>query len=174
MLDLQLTQVALVGARMPVFQRFGYNDRNQLTMHRVSPLSEDGRLLAMTPAEQRSHFLSFFPVWVHNIIVDPGFPDREVLLQPLRRFEGELRDARSDEVVSTVLSAGFQSRPLDPLNLPDDMPLRQRCVLVMSLGIWQEAFRELQDTLVSALCDQVDAVDDWLESLRVEGNALLD
>jgi len=172
--EFQLTHVALVGARMPVFQPFGYHNRNELAMRRVSPLPEGQSLTAWMPDRQRRHFNDSFPVWVHNIIVDPEFPSRPRYLQSLRRFEGELRDGRSDEVVSAVLSAGFRNQPMDPLVLPEAMPLRQRCALVMNVGVWQEAFRQFQETLLELLCADIEDIDSWLESIRIEGCVLLD
>ena len=57
-----------------------------------------------------------------------GFYTRNEL--SLRRFEGELRDSRDDEVISAVLSNGFRNQTFDPLNLPNNMPMRQRCAVV--------------------------------------------
>ena len=42
-----------------------------------------------------------------------------------------------------MLSAGFKSQPLDPLNLPAVMPLAPAlCALVMQIGVWQDAYRK--------------------------------
>ena len=102
------------------------------------------------------------PLWVHNIIHDPLFPGRDRLLMALRRFEGELGDNKTDEVVATVLSAGFKNKHMDPLNLPRTMPMRQRCAMVMHLAVWQLAYRELENAIVRQLNEDRAALAKWL------------
>jgi hypothetical protein len=158
--EFQLTHVALVGARMDAFRAHGYRDRNELTMRVVVP--GDIASLAELPAEEIPIALkSQLPIWVHNIITDTAFPRREKLLMPLRRFEGELQDSKHDEVVASVLSAGFRNQHLDPLNLPAVMPMRQRCAIVMHLGTWQEAFKALEQDLVAILSGYADELVRW-------------
>ena len=117
---------------------------------------------------------SQLPLWIHNILADPGFPQRDKLLMPLRRFEGELYDSREDEVVSAVLSAGFRDQTLDPLDLPASMPMRQRCTMVMQIGPWQDAYRRLEHDLVSLLTNCAAEVESWLDSAREPSHATID
>jgi hypothetical protein len=160
MREFQLTHVALVGARMEAFRTQGYRDRNELAMRVVIPPGAD-TLLALPAGEIPVAFRSQLPIWVHNIISDPSFPRRDTLLMPLRRFEGELQDSRHDEVVASVLSAGFRNQTLDPLNLPPVMPLRQRCAIVMQIGTWQEAYRSLERDLVRILSGCAEDIVRW-------------
>lgn len=161
--EFQLTQVALVGARIAAFNPYGIHSRSELVLQRVSPDFGQQQLPELSPAELRSILCGQLPLWVHNILVDPDFPGRERLLMPLRRFEGELHDNRDDIVVSAVLSAGFRSQNLDPLDLPDSMPMRQRCALVMQIAVWQEAFRRVEQEVISLLTELVPQLQDWLE-----------
>jgi hypothetical protein len=158
--EFQLTHVALVGARMSAFEKYGFSTRNELSMCRVPPDSGSS-LAAMPEQELRLSLGAELPVWVHNIIADPGFPGRDSFLMPLRRFEGELFDSRSDDVVSAVLSAGFKDQTLDPLDLPVNMPMRQRCALVMQVTVWQEAYRALEQDLVDILVGRAAQLDEW-------------
>ena len=129
----------------------------------------DADSLVDLPARERPIALQAqLPLWVHNIISDPSFPRRETLLMPLRRFEGELQDNRSDEVVAAVLSAGFRGQPLDPLNLPAVMPMRQRCAIVMQIGAWQEAYKALERDLIAGLSGLVEELVRWCELYRDE------
>ncbi len=86
----------------------------------------------------------------------------------LRKFEGELRDHRNNEVIATVLNCGFRNRQMNPLELPDSMPLRQRCNMLMHLGPWQEAYRELERQFTAILASEVNQLDLWLASSRSE------
>ena len=148
--EFQLTHIALVGARMDAFREHGFRDRNELAMQVIIP--SDTETLAELPVEEVPISLrKQLPIWVHNIISDTSFPQREKLLMPLRRFEGELQDSKQDAVVASVLSAGFRNRHLDPLNLPEAMPMRQRCAIVMQIGTWQEAYKALEQDLVGVL-----------------------
>jgi hypothetical protein len=160
MTEFQLTHVALVGARMPTFKPYGFDDRNQLALRVVTPEGVSS-LEQLAAAERLSTLCAQLPLWVHNIISDPHFPQREQLLMPLRRFEGELNDNRQDEVVASVLSAGFKSQPLDPLKLPSVMPLRQRCALVMQIGVWQDAYRVLEQDLTKMLARNLAEISRW-------------
>jgi hypothetical protein len=158
--EFQLTHIALVGARMDAFRPHGFQDRNQLAMRVVIP--EDGPALTDLPEEELPIvFRAQLPLWVHNIISDPDFPQREKLMMPLRRFEGELLDSKHDEVVASVLSAGFKNQTLDPLNLPSVMPMRQRCSIVMQIGVWQEAYRSLEQDLVEILSRYAGEIIRW-------------
>ena len=158
--DFQLTHIALVGARMTTFKAHGFHERNQLALRVVIPLNCEQ--MPTLPTQALRHSLQDqLPLWVHNIISDTEFPQREKLLMPLRRFEGELHDNRSDEVVSTVLSAGFKNQPMDPLNLPAVMPLRQRCALVIQIGVWQDAYRRLEQDLLELLVEYAQDIARW-------------
>jgi hypothetical protein len=163
----QLTHVALVGARMDAFRSLGFRDRNELALQVVVPPDVAG-LADLSPEERIIALKAQLPLWVHNIISDPSFPRRDKLLMPLRRFEGELQDNKGDDVVAAVLSAGFRSRPLDPLNLPPVMPMRQRCAIVVQIGPWQEAFRALERDLIATLADYLDEVVRWCGLYRRE------
>ncbi len=172
MTDLQLTHVALVGARMDLFQRYGIRTRGELSLRRITPPSPTP-LEALYREERYARLAAQLPLWVHNILVDPEFPGRERLLMTLRRFEGELRDHRHDEVVSAVLSAGFSNQPLDPLQLPDSMPLRRRGELLMQIDVWLAAYRQLENELVAILCDQARELDRWMASAHASSQACI-
>ncbi len=164
MSDFQLTHVALVGARPESFVPLGYRARSELVMQRVQPDLGGRTLQSLPEREARQLLCEQLPIWVHNAISAPGFPLRDRLQMALRRFEGEMRDSRDNEVIASVLSAGFRDRQFDPLNLPESMPMRQRCSLVMQVGVWQEAYRLLEDDFVAALVDNAALVDQWLTS----------
>lgn len=172
--DLQLTHIALVGARMAVFKPYGFVDRNQLALRRIAPDTGGRPLTSLSAPQLHTMLAEQLPVWVHNIIADPDFPSRHKLLMPLRRFEGELQDNKRDEVVACVLSAGFRNQTLDPLHLPDTMPLRQRCALVMHIGVWQDAYRALESEVVALLSLHVDEVSRWVERCRDPGYASIE
>jgi len=162
MAEFQLTHIALVGARMSAFKHYGFADRNQLAMRRITP-HMGGRPFEDIPAGQLAATIrDELPIWIHNIISDPDFPGRHALLMPLRRFEGELYDSKNNEVVAAVLNAGFKSHTLDPLNLPAVMPLRQRCALVMHLGVWQEAYRKLEEDVIDILSKHTNEICHWV------------
>jgi hypothetical protein len=163
MKELQLTHVALLGARMDLFQRYGVRTRGELPRCCIVP-RESGPLADLYPEERYARIAALLPVWVHNIVTDPEFPQRERLMMALRRFEGELRDHRDDEVVSAVLSAGFRDQTLDPLDLPDALPMRERCELLMQIDIWLSAYRELENDLVGTLCEAAPELDSWMAS----------
>ena len=158
----QLTHVALVGARPESFASLGYRTRSEMAMQRVVPDLGGRSLHSMPVTEARPLLRKQLPVWVHNAIAAPGFPLRERLQMALRRFEGEMHDCRDNEVIAAVLSAGFRDQQLDPLNLPESMPMRQRCSLVMQLAIWQEAYKLLEEEFVEALLDGAPLIDQWL------------
>lgn len=168
MSEFQLTHTALVGARINSFRPYGYNSREELTMCRVVPEMPgdrpgQGSLKALL-AEQ-------LPLWIHNIITDPDFPERDRLVMPLRRFEGELRDNKNDEVISSVLRHGFRSLQLDPLDLPRTMPMRQRCAMVVHLRIWQEAYNRLSGEVVDILAANSEQLGRWCEFARLPEHA---
>lgn len=174
MLEFQLTHVALVGARISSFRPYGYKARNELAMRRITPDTAGMSLLELPSRPLGELFKSQLPVWIHNILADPGFPQRDKLLMPLRRFEGELHDNRDDEVVSTVLSAGFRDQTLDPLDLPESMPMRQRCSMVMQIDPWQDAYRRLERDLVNVLTSCAAEIECWLDSAREPSHAMID
>ena len=163
MKELQLTHVALLGARIDLFKRYGIRTRGELPRCCIVPRGS-GPLADLYPEERYARLAAQLPVWVHNIVTDPEFPQRGRLMMALRRFEGELRDHRDDEVVSAVLSAGFRDQPLDPLDLPDSLPMRQRCELLMQIETWLSAYRELENDLVGILCEVAPDLDRWMAS----------
>lgn len=168
MSEFQMTHVALVGARMQSFTQLGFNSRSELTMHRALPAPGPILLQHMDQDEVRKLFTQQLPIWIHNVITDQAFPGRERMLMHLRRFEGELRDNRDNEVIAEVLNSGFRNRQFDPLELPESMPLRQRCSMLMNVEVWQESYRQLQTAVVKVLTDEVEAIDIWLATAQPE------
>jgi hypothetical protein len=114
------------------------------------------------------------PIWIHNIITDPEFPKRRKLLMPLRRFEGELKDKKDDEVVSAVMSAGFRSQTFNPLDLPKTMPMRRRCSMLAHIGVWQEAYQKLENDILDIMSDEASAVTQWCELARQPGRSTVE
>jgi hypothetical protein len=174
MTDLQLTQVALVGARIELFRVFGFASRSAIALRRVAPILVPRTIDSNGDAGLRRCFKDNLPVWVHNIINDPLFPSREQLLMPLRRFEGELHDGRDNEVVSTVLSHGFRNENFDPLNLPEGMCLSERCAMVAHLSIWKAAYRRLEQDLSDILTDNYDCIASWCEYARQTDHVIIE
>ncbi len=166
MTEFQLSHVALVAARISAFEPLGFNNRSQLAMRRVVPLPAGTSLAAMDEEGRRETLREQLPIWVHNILADPEFPRRDRLLPPLRRFEGELRDNKDDEVISSVLSHGFRNQAFDPLNLPGTLSMRERCAILAHVQTWEEAFLPLRQALVDELAAQADALDKWCEYAR--------
>lgn len=162
MSEFQMTHVALVGARIDSFIALGFHSRSDLTMCRALPVAGPTALQQMDQRELKTLLASQLPIWIHNCITDIGFPARNKMLMHLRRFEGELRDNRENEVIATVLNAGFRNRQLDPLALPESMPLRQRCSMLMHVEPWQAAYRELETALVNILASEAEYLDTWL------------
>ena len=163
MYDFQLTHVALVGARMSAFHAYGYKARTDLTLCRVAPEYAGVSMDSMPTEELRDKLRVQLPLWVHNIIADHEFPSREKLLMPLRRFEGELKDSKDDEVVSAVLTKGFMSETFDPFNLPKSMPVRERCAILAHLQVWQDAYRVLEKDLLDLLVEHAEELAGWSE-----------
>ena len=93
---------------------------------------------------------------------------------PLRRFEGELKDKKDNEVVSAVMSAGFKSQNFNPLDLPKTMTMRRRCSIVAHIGVWQEAYQRLEEEIVSVLTAEAPAIVQWCELARQPGNATIE
>ena len=174
MSEFQLTHVALVGARISSFREYGFKDRNQLAIRRIVPDMGEIDLAELSERQQRDLLAAQLPIWVHNIIADPDFPVRHKLTMPLRRFEGELSDSRNDEVVASVLSAGFRSQMMDPLNLPDFIPLRERCAILMHIDVWQDAYRRLEADLVDILCAHAADISRWMKMSREPEYATID
>ena len=167
MTDLQLTQVALVGARIEQFREYGYASRGALALRRITPTLLPRGVDKDDDARMRSYFKEKLPLWVHNIINDPLFPCREQLLMPIRRFEGELHDGRNNDVVSSVLSHGFRNQHFDPLNLPEGMCLSERCAMVAHLSIWKAAYRRLENDLSDIMAENYDRIASWWDYARL-------
>ena len=174
MSELQLSHIALVGARISDFSSYGVTSRNELKMRRILPTQEGKPLNELDTDERRATLAAQLPVWVHNIITDPEFPRRKKLLMPLRRFEGELKDKKDNEVVSAVMSAGFKSQTFNPMDLPKTMPMRRRCSMVAQIGVWQEAYQRLEDDIVNIMSDEASAVSQWCEQARQPGHATIE
>lgn len=168
MSEFQLTHVALVGARIDAFFPFGFHTRSDLNMRRIFPDTGGTALASLDADAFRQHMEQALPLWVHNIVTDRDFPGRSTLAMCLRRFEGELRDHRDNEVIASVLNSGFRNRPLNPLALPDNMPLRQRCAILMYADVWQDAYRQLSRELSTLLQAQAAALDHWIATASPE------
>ncbi len=166
MTEFQLSHVALVAARISAFEPLGFNNRSELAMRRVVPLPTGTTLAAMDDETRHKALSEQLPIWVHNILVDPEFPRRDRLLLPLRRFEGELRDNKDDEVISSVLSHGFRNQTFDPLDLPGTLSMRERCAILAHVKTWEEAFLPLRQALVDDLSANAGALDRWCEYAR--------
>ena len=162
MSEFQMSHVALVGARMNEFVPLGYRSRSELTMRRALPQPGPLPFQHMDQGELKRVLASQLPLWVHNCVSDLDFPARDRLLMHLRRFEGELRDNRDNEVIATVLNSGFRNRHLNPLDLPESMPLRQRCSMLMHMETWREAYGTLESALVDILASEAEQLDAWL------------
>lgn len=171
--EFQLTHVALVGARMSVFQPYGFRTRDELAMRRVAPEMAGLAVDALPQKELRQWLVGQLPLWVHNIIADPDFPNREKLLMPIRRFEGELRDNKTDEVISAVLSKGFRNENFDPYNLPRNMPVRQRCAILAQINVWQEAYGHLERELLDLMLQQPEDIARWSEYAKHPSHATI-
>jgi hypothetical protein len=174
MAELQLTHIALVGARMSAFQGLGYQARDEISIRRIAPSRPQGGLESLGQDELKSHLGEQLPIWIHNIISDPDFPNRVTLIMPLRRFEGELADNKRDEVVSAVLSSGFRNQDFDPMHLPKEMSMRERVAIVAHLDIWQEAYQALSESVLEILCEQAGALDHWCDMAEQPDFELID
>lgn len=174
MSEFHLSHIALVGARMETFCEFGISNRNELKMRRVSPSGFEDSVKRLSVADLKKLLVEQLPLWIHNIITDPDFPKREQLLMPVRRFEGELKDKKADEVVCAVMTAGFKSESLNPLNLPKEMSMQQRCEMVAQINVWQEAYQTLESDILEIMSDQVTAVAQWCSSARLPGNSYIE
>jgi hypothetical protein len=166
MSDFQLSQIALVAARMSAFESLGYQTRQELAMRRVTPADTGKGLGQLEELDRREVLREQLPIWVHNVLTDPEFPQRDKLLLPLRRFEGELRDNKNDEVVSAVLSHGFRNQNFNPLALPKDLPMRERCAILAHLQVWEDAFHSLEEELVGLLSKNATSIDRWCDYAR--------
>lgn len=171
MSEFHLSHIALVGARMETFSELGIINRNELKMRRICPaVFED----AIDSLDIDALLVEQFPLWIHNIITDPDFPQREQLLMPLRRFEGELKDKKGDDVISAVMTAGFKSESLNPLDLPKDMSMQQRCAMVAQITVWQEAYQSLENDILEIMSDQVPAIAKWCALARQPGKSYIE
>ena len=168
MSEFQMTHVSLVGARINTFTPLGFRSRSDLTMRRAVPAVESVPYRRLATRSRKPALAAGLPLWVHNCITDKAFPARIHLLMHLRRFEGELRDNRDNEVIATVISAGFRDQQLDPLALPESMPLRQRCTMLMHVEPWKEAYRDLEQAMVNILASEAEQLDAWLATSRSE------
>ncbi len=173
MSEFQLTHVALVGARISAFHPYGFQARTDLAMRRVAPETAGIALEKLPPDKLRGRLREQLPLWIHNIITDPEFPNRERLLMPIRRFEGELHDSKHDEVVSAVLSKGFRNQTFDPFDLPPSMPVRQRCAILAHIRVWQEAYRRLEQDLLELMVAQVGDITNWSEYAKHPSHATI-
>jgi hypothetical protein len=172
--ELQLSHIALVGAGMEAFNEYGITSRNELKMRRIPPGGQEAPIEDLGRTERRAALVAQLPVWIHNIITDPDFPKRRKLLMPLRRFEGELKDKKDNEVISAVMSAGFRNQTFNPLDLPKTMPIRRRCSILAHIGVWQEAYQKLEDELVDIMSDEASAVTQWCELARQPGHSTIE
>jgi hypothetical protein len=174
MSEFQLSHIALVGARMEAFDQYGITDRNELSLRRVVPNNAAESLQGSDSNRIRMELTNEMPIWIHNVITDPTFPSREKLLMPLRRFEGELKDKKDDEVVSAVMSAGFKGESLDPLNLPKTMTMRRRVAIVAQIEVWQGAYSKLEVEFIDLMFEQAAAIATWCEFASHPGNSTIE
>ncbi|MEH6568906.1 MAG: hypothetical protein V7709_07525 [Halioglobus sp.] len=174
MSEFQLSHIALVGARIEAFSEYGVTSRNELTLRRIVPSNAADCLQGSDPSQTRKELAGQLPIWIHNAITDPDFPSRKKLLMPLRRFEGELKDKKDNEVISAVMSAGFKSETLDPLNLPRTMSMRQRVAIVAQIDIWQDAYSKLESEFVDLILDEATAIAKWCELASQPGNSTIE
>jgi hypothetical protein len=174
MSEFQLSHIAVVGARMEAFDTYGIINRNELRLRRIVPHNAADSLQGSDTTRIRIELAKEMPIWIHNVITDPEFPCREKLLMPLRRFEGELRDKKDDEVVSAVMSAGFKGESLDPLNLPKIMTMRQRVAIVAQIKIWQDAYSKLEVDFIDLMFEQAAAIAKWCELASQPGNSTIE
>jgi hypothetical protein len=174
MSEFQLSHIALVGARMEAFNQYGITNRNELTLRRIVPSNAPDCLPGSDVAQTRAQLTDQLPIWIHNVITDPDFPNRKKLLMPLRRFEGELKDKKDNEVISAVMSAGFKSETLDPLNLPKTMTMLQRVAIVAQIEIWQDAYSKLEVEFIDLILDEATAVAKWCELASQAGNSTIE
>ena len=174
MSEFQLSHIALVGARMEAFSEYGVSNRNELTLRRIVPSNAADYLQGSDLAQTRKELANQLPIWIHNAITDPDFPSRKKLLMPLRRFEGELKDKKDNEVISAVMSAGFKSETLDPLNLPKTMIMRQRVAIVAQVNIWQDAYSKLEAEFIDLILDEAPAITKWCELASQPGNSTIE
>ena len=93
---------------------------------------------------------------------------------PIRRFEGELKDQKSDEVVSAVMTAGFKSETLNPLDLPKEMSMQDRCAMVAQINVWQESYLQLEKDIVQVMYDQLPAISQWCSFAREPENSYIE
>lgn len=174
MSEFQLSHIALVGARMEAFDHCGITNRNELSLRRIVPHNATDSLQSSDPTRKRAELTNQMPIWIHNVITDPDFPSRKKLLMPLRRFEGELKDKKDDEVVSAVMSAGFKGENLDPLNLPKTMTMRQRVAIVAQIDVWQDAYSKLEVEFIDLIFEQAAAIAKWCELASQPGNSTIE
>ncbi|MFT4826462.1 MAG: hypothetical protein ACJAUG_001818 [Halioglobus sp.] len=174
MSEFHLSHIALVGARMETFSELGINNRNELKMRRICPAVFEDAVQTLSSPELKALLIRQFPLWIHNIIADPDFPKREQLLMPLRRFEGELKDKKADDVVSAVMTAGFKSESLNPLDLPKEMSMQQRCAMVAQITVWQEAYQSLENDILEIMSNQVTALATWCAAARQPGRSYIE
>jgi hypothetical protein len=167
MSEFQLSHIALVGARIDAFTEYGVSNRNELKMRRIAPRSMACESEASNEAQWRESLSAELPLWVHNIITDPDFPGRDKLLMSLRRFEGEIKDKKDNEVVSAVMTAGFKSQTFNPLDLPKTLPMRRRCSMLAHIEVWREAYQRLEDELLEVISKEAPAVHQWCERARL-------
>ena len=73
---------------MSTFTEFGYSTRNELSLRRVVPEHYANAVSQLAVKDAEALLIKHFPLWIHNSISDPEFPQRRKLEMPLRRFEG--------------------------------------------------------------------------------------
>jgi hypothetical protein len=65
-----------------------------------------------------------------------------------------------------VLSNGFRNQTFDPLNLPGNMPMPERCAVVVHIRTWQEAYQQLEKDVLTILADEANALAQWCSQAR--------
>ncbi|MFV0275719.1 MAG: hypothetical protein ACK5HY_00810, partial [Parahaliea sp.] len=67
-----------------------------------------------------------------------------------------------------------RSQQLDPLELPNTMPLRERCIMLSQLQVWQDAFQRMSTEVVSILSENTDLLKHWCEFARQPEHSAVD
>ena len=67
-----------------------------------------------------------------------------------------------DDLIASTLPPSIQT--VAPLDLPEALPMRERCELLMQIDIWLSAYRELENDLVGTLCEAAPELDSWMAS----------
>ncbi|KZX58022.1 hypothetical protein A3709_20640 [Halioglobus sp. HI00S01] len=166
-----LVHVALCGARIGAFAPYGYRTRAALQMKRVVP-EWAPTIVESSDDEARAAFQDSLPIWINNVIQDPGFlcEDAQIRSQlegVLRRFQGELKDLSNTFVVNKVLTEGYRDSDFDPLNMDAaEVSMRDRVAVICDSAEWQGAFSALEDGFLDILVASKQEISEWARSYQ--------